>query len=107
MITILFSYTILIKIFFLSWFIINFEPFKMILNFILVKMARLFKNKQNFYINMCSHIVNIFECYKCTNFWVALLLTGNIFIAAFMAFAGDWYKKLISKDKGFQKLNRK
>jgi hypothetical protein len=78
------EYLILLKIFLLSWFIVRFEPIQWCLELL---PNNLFK----------WILVVMTTCLKCSNFWIGLFLTGNIFISSGMAFIGMLYEKTIGK----------
>ena len=86
------EYLILLKIFFLSWMIVRFEPLQWLLDLL---PNNLFK-----YI-----IITMTTCLKCSNFWLGLILTGNIFLASGMAFIGMLYEKTIGSWETKIKLN--
>jgi hypothetical protein len=86
------DYIILIKVFFLSWFIVRFEPIQWILD--------LLPNNILKYI-----LITMTTCLKCSNFWIGLILCQDIFIASGMAFIGMLYEKTIGKFETSIKLN--
>lgn len=86
------DYIILLKIFFLSWFIVRFEPLQWILDLL---PNNIFK-----YV-----IITMTTCLKCTNFWLGLILTQDILLASCMAFTGMLYEKTIGSWETKIKLN--
>ena len=86
------DYILMIKIFLLSWMIVRFEPIQWCLDLL---PNNLFK-----YI-----IVTMTSCLKCSNFWIGLILSGDIFIASGLAFIGMLYEKTIGNWETKIKLN--
>lgn len=76
------DYLLMTKVFFLSWFIVRFEPVSWLVDLL---PNNIFK-----YI-----IVVLTTCLKCSNFWMTLLFTHDIFLASIMAFIGMLYEKTI------------
>lgn len=86
------DWILLLKSFLLSWFIVRFDPIQWLLD--------LLPNNIIKYI-----LVTVTTCLKCSNFWIGLILTGDIFIASGMAFFGMLYDKSIGKWETSIKLN--
>lgn len=66
----------------ISWTISRFEPLNMLAEFLPNKI-----------------VYNLFRlmigCFKCLSLWIGLAMTGNLAIAAVLAFIAFWYDKLI------------
>lgn len=75
--------TLMIKAFLLGWLITNFQPLKQLIK-------KLPQNAFTFYFQMLT------GCIKCCSFWVCLILSGNIFLAAGTAFIAYWYDYLLA-----------
>lgn len=81
----------LFTIWIISWFITRFEPLQMILELLPNKL-----------------IYNLFKllvtCLKCVSFWITLIMTEDIFLAALIAFISFWYDKIIGPQERKVKL---
>ncbi len=61
----------------LGWLIANFEPLHWVIDLLFIKVIP--KGKLGDYIHAG------FGCWKCTSFWTALAISGNIYTAAITA----------------------
>jgi len=76
----------------LGWFIQEFEPFKMVINYVLSKL------KPN---DLLGYLANIFDCWQCATFWSAWIITQSFtdaVIASFLTYIIDltyeaWMRK--------------
>lgn len=81
----------LFTIWIICWFITHFEPLHMILELLPNKLVyNLFKL--------------LLTCLKCVSFWMTLIWTKDIFLAALMAFISFWYDKVIGPEERKVKL---
>jgi hypothetical protein len=86
------EYLVLLKVFFLSWMIVRFEPLGWILDLLPKGLPK--------YL-----LIVLTTCLKCSNFWLGLILTGDIFISSGLAFIGMLYEKTIGKWETTIKFN--
>ena len=70
---------IYIEIIALGWFITEFEPFHLLLEYIQEKI------KPN---NITSYLLGSFSCWQCMTFWSGFILTGD-FLTACVASLGS------------------
>ena len=66
----------------LSWLIKRFKPLEMMLELI----------PDNLFFNLIQLLLS---CLMCVSFWTALIITGDIYISAFISFIAFWYEKLL------------
>jgi hypothetical protein len=84
--------TYIIKIltgFFLGWLFANFEP--------LQEALKPIKNKISDKYYIVFYLKTAVSCHKCLSFWITLLLTSNIVLAAAAAFLAYVFDKLINR----------
>lgn len=86
------DYILLVKTFLLSWIIARLEPIQWCLE--------LLPNKLYKWI-----LITLTSCLKCSNFWVGIIFTHDIFLASAMAFIGMLYEKTIGKWETTIKIN--
>lgn len=70
------------NIFILSWVITRFEPLQMVLEILPDKL-------------ITNTIKLLLSCLKCVSFWMALIVTHDIFLASTLCFISFWYDKFI------------
>lgn len=75
--------TTITEAFLLAWLITGFDPLKKLINFIPEGVVKFYTQ-------------TLFGCLKCCSFWVCLILSGNIFLAAGTAFIAYWYDMRIA-----------
>jgi len=84
--------------FILAWLITHFDPFKQVMTHIpYKKMKPLFRF-------IFSSIDKVISCMMCCSFWLTLLLSGNIILAASMSFIGFWYSKILGPLETYTKF---
>jgi hypothetical protein len=59
-----------------SWFIVNFEPFQILVDY-------LFNKLPDTVLNMYIH--SAFSCSKCVSFWITLICTWDFILATIVA----------------------
>ena len=83
---------LLIKIWFICWFLTHFEPLDMILEGMPNKL-------------LYNIIKLLLTCLMCSTFWLTLIVTQSLWIASIMAFISFWYDKIIGPMENRIKLN--
>jgi hypothetical protein len=85
-------FLILSKVFILSWCLTRFKPLHWILDmlpgWLIINLVRL-----------------LLTCLQCASFWISIILTGDIFLAALSSFIGFWWDKLVSPIENRIRLN--
>jgi hypothetical protein len=86
------------KVFILSWFITRFEPLQWFISkLFLIEFSEKF-NKLNKIKNELKFLLEtLTTCMKCTSFWLALILTQDIYLSSISSFIGMLYEKTIGK----------
>ncbi len=74
---------LILKSLLLAWLITGFDPLKRLINLIPEGIVKFYTQ-------------TLFSCLKCCSFWVCLMLSGNIFLAAGTAFIAYWYDYLLA-----------
>jgi len=88
---------ILFNIFILSWLLTQFSPIKMITDTIPTQ-------KLNPFISLLMSVIILpFYCLMCMSFWVGLIYTHNIIIAATASFIG-YIWNVIQKKLDYEKF---
>ena len=72
--------------FFLGWLTASFEP--------LQELLKPIKNKISDKYYLVFYLKTAVSCHKCLSFWITLLLTGNIVLAAAAAFFAYVFDKI-------------
>ena len=83
------DYILYIQIYLLVWFWCSFEPLTDLIDYLWDKLP---SNITRY--KVVDYLYILLGCQKCLNFWVTLLITGNIFIAIFLAMLADIQKKI-------------
>ena len=75
-----------------SWFIVNFEPFQILVDY-------LFNKLPDTVLNM--YLQSAFSCSKCVSFWITLICTWDFILATIVALLSfilqECLNKLITK----------
>jgi hypothetical protein len=83
---------VILKSLLLAWLITNFDPFKRLINLLPEGVIKFYTQ-------------TLFSCLKCCSFWAALILSGNIFIAAGVSYLAFWYGKYITPIENEIRIN--
>lgn len=84
------------RIFILSWFITRFEPLQWFINeFFSFHFNEKWKELNQVKEKFKFLLETLITCMKCTSFWLSLILTEDIYIAALSAFISMLYEKTI------------
>ena len=86
---------IFLQVFFYSWLITHFQPLKELINWI----------KPNRFNYIIKSLFKVPTCMFCCGFWLMLILTGNIFYAAIIAFINFWYGKIFLYCEEYEKID--
>jgi len=98
----------IIKCFFLSWFITRLTPIRSIFSAFFIGMVDYLpktEKMQNLWLKIAANVLETIVCLKCVSFWITLIITGNIFTAAFVCFCGTWYNQLLKKKETEWRIN--
>ena len=83
------DYILYLQIYLIVWFLTNFEPLTEMIDNLWNKLpSKVTKLK------VVDYLYIGIGCQKCLTLWVTLLITGNIFLAIFMAMLADIHKKI-------------
>ena len=83
------DYILYIQIYLLVWFWCSFEPLTDLIDYLWDKLP---SNITRY--KVVDYLYILLGCTKCLTLWVTLLITGNIFIAIFLAMLADIQKKI-------------
>jgi hypothetical protein len=78
----------------LGWFVSEFEPFKLIANYLYMKSG----NK-----TYLEYIFGVFDCWQCSTFWASLIWTWDIkaaIIASFIVYVLNTIQELWMLKRG-------
>lgn len=84
---------IVIKAFLLGWMMTHFEPFQ---TFIVGGLEGVNKGlfiKTPFIYYIFGQLIKPLSCMKCSCFWIAMILSGSIYVSIFTAIVGYTYDK--------------
>lgn len=77
----------------LGWFVYEFEPFKILSNYIFVKLGQR---------EWLEYILGVFDCIKCATFWSALAWSWSFekaVVASFLSFTLEMIYEIWSRKK--------
>lgn len=91
---------LIFKLFLLGWFISEFSPIQDLFNLYIKPILQ--PNNEESWINLVkSYLQSSVSCHKCLSFWIALIVTQDVFTAIAASFLASVFQRLFNAFKTY------